>query len=107
MPEVFHEADFIVVGAGSAGSLLAARLAEGGKHKVAVIEAGPPGRDPLLSVPLLTGWLLRGRWLMTAVQPARLAISIAAKVSVSVPIWLILMRIPVSFSKLAIVSSAM
>ena len=30
------------------------------------------------------------RWLMTAVQPARLAISMAAKVSVSVPIWLIL-----------------
>ena len=33
------------------------------------------------------------RWLITAVQPARLAISIAAKVSVSVPIWLILIRI--------------
>ena len=30
------------------------------------------------------------RWLMTAVQPARLAISIAAKVSLNVPIWLIL-----------------
>ena len=33
------------------------------------------------------------RWLITAVQPARLAISIAAKVSVRVPIWLILIRI--------------
>jgi len=60
MAETFHEADFVVVGAGSAGSLLAARLAADGKHKVAVIEAGPPGRDPLLSVPLLTGWFLRG-----------------------------------------------
>ena len=33
------------------------------------------------------------RWLITEVQPARLAISIAAKVSVRVPIWLILIRI--------------
>lgn len=60
MAEIFHEADFVVVGAGSAGSLIAARLAADGRHKVAVIEAGPPGRDPLLSVPLLTGWFLRG-----------------------------------------------
>ena len=60
MTTVLHEADFVVVGAGSAGSLLAARLAASGRHSVAVIEAGPPGRDPLLSVPLLTGWFLRG-----------------------------------------------
>ncbi len=60
MTTVFHEADFVVVGAGSAGSLLAARLAAGGRYSVAIIEAGPPGHDPLLSVPLLTGWFLRG-----------------------------------------------
>ena len=33
------------------------------------------------------------RWLMTAVQPARFAILIASKVSVSVPIWFSLIRI--------------
>jgi choline dehydrogenase len=60
MAEILHEADFVVVGAGSAGALLAARLAADGKHSVAIVEAGPPGRDPLLSVPLLTGWFLRG-----------------------------------------------
>ena len=39
--------DYIVVGAGSAGSLLAARLAEGGKHTVCVLEAGPARPQPV------------------------------------------------------------
>lgn len=52
------EADYIVVGAGTAGCIIAARLAEAG-HSVALIEAGPKARDPLLSVPILTGYFLR------------------------------------------------
>jgi choline dehydrogenase len=43
--------DYLVVGAGSAGSLLAARLAEGGKHTVCVLEAGPPDRSPFIHIP--------------------------------------------------------
>ena len=56
---VLAEADFVVVGAGSAGSLLASELARSGRASVAVVEAGPASRNPLLSVPLLTGFFLR------------------------------------------------
>ncbi|NBB82386.1 MAG: choline dehydrogenase, partial [Alphaproteobacteria bacterium] len=53
------EADIVVVGAGSAGCVLAARLIEGGAGRVALIEAGPDSRDPRLAIPLMTGLLLR------------------------------------------------
>lgn len=56
---VFAEADFVVVGTGSAGSLIAAELGRMPGVSVAAIEAGPSGRNPLLAVPLLTGWFLR------------------------------------------------
>lgn len=43
--------DYVVVGAGSAGCTLANRLSASGKYTVCVLEAGPPGRVPMVAIP--------------------------------------------------------
>lgn len=45
------QADFVIVGAGSAGSALAARLSEDGKHSVIVIEHGGTDIGPFIQMP--------------------------------------------------------
>jgi choline dehydrogenase len=44
--------DYVIVGAGSAGCVLAARLGEDRDVRVAVIEAGPPDTEPVIHMPL-------------------------------------------------------
>ncbi len=45
------EADFVIVGSGSAGSAMAYRLSEDGKHSVIVIEFGGTDIGPLIQMP--------------------------------------------------------
>ncbi|MEQ9326369.1 MAG: choline dehydrogenase [Rhodospirillales bacterium] len=45
------EADFIIVGSGSAGSAMAARLSEDGTHSVLVLEHGGTDAGPLIQMP--------------------------------------------------------
>lgn len=46
-----READFVIVGSGSAGSALAYRLSEDGRHSVIVIEYGGSDYGPLIQMP--------------------------------------------------------
>jgi choline dehydrogenase len=43
--------DYVIVGGGSAGCVLANRLSADGKHSVCLLEAGPPDRSPFIRIP--------------------------------------------------------
>jgi choline dehydrogenase len=54
--------DYVIVGAGSAGCVLAARLGEDRGVRVAVIEAGPPDSEPVIHMPLAFRQLWESRF---------------------------------------------
>lgn len=49
--------DYIIVGAGSAGCVLANRLSENGRHRVLLLEAGGSDRNPLMRIPIMGTFL--------------------------------------------------
>ncbi len=52
MVQAGTEFDYVIVGAGSAGCVLANRLTESGRHKVLLLEAGGRDTNPWIHIPL-------------------------------------------------------
>lgn len=53
--------DYVIVGAGSSGCVLASRLSENCRNSVLVLESGPEDRNMLLTMPVGIGKLMRSK----------------------------------------------
>jgi choline dehydrogenase len=54
--------DYVIVGAGSAGAVLAARLTEDPRIRVLLLEAGPPAEADEIDIPAAFATLFKTRW---------------------------------------------
>ena len=57
-PAIAEQFDYVVVGGGSAGSVVAGRLSENPDHRVCLIEAGPDDDDLRIKIPIGLLWLM-------------------------------------------------
>ncbi|HEY0844886.1 MAG TPA: choline dehydrogenase [Noviherbaspirillum sp.] len=53
--------DYVIVGGGSAGCVLASRLSEDPDIRVCLLEAGPPDTHPLIHMPFGIAWMMHSR----------------------------------------------